>query len=64
VRSHRGSSAIGLGIAILIGFGYYVIANYLAVAAREGQISALWAAWLPNILTAAVGLGLILKARR
>jgi lipopolysaccharide export system permease protein len=64
VRSHRGSSAIGLGIAILIGFGYYVIANYMSVVAQQGQLSALWAAWLPNILTGAIGVGLILKGRK
>jgi lipopolysaccharide export system permease protein len=64
IRSHRGSSSIGLGLAILIGFGYYVLWNYLSVAAEQGVLSAAWASWLPNIIVGAVGVGLILRVRR
>jgi len=64
LRSHRGGSAIGLGIAILIGFGYYVIWNYLAILAQEGGLSPLWAAWLPNLVTGAIGVALILRVRK
>ena len=64
MRSHRGSSAIGLGVAILIGFAYYVVGNYLAIVAQQGHLSALWAAWLPNIATAVIGLTLIFKVRK
>jgi lipopolysaccharide export LptBFGC system permease protein LptF len=53
-----------MGIAILIGFAYYVVWNYLAVVAQQGGIAPVWAAWLPNLLTAAVGLTLILRVRR
>jgi lipopolysaccharide export system permease protein len=63
LRSHRGGSAIGLGIAILIGFAYYVVAMYLSQAAVQGHLTALWAAWLPDMATGAVGIGLILKMR-
>jgi len=63
-RSHRGSSAIGMGIAILIGFAYYVVSHYMAVVTQSGQLSPLWAAWLPNIAGAAVGLGLIFAVRK
>jgi lipopolysaccharide export system permease protein len=64
IRSHRGSSSIGLGLAILIGFGYYVLWNYLSVAAEQGMLSAGWASWLPNIIMGAVGVALILRVRR
>lgn len=64
MRSHRGSSSLGMGIAILIGFAYYVVWNYLAVVAQQGHLSPFWAAWLPNVVTAAVGLGLILSVRK
>jgi len=64
MRSHRGSGSIGMGIAILIGFAYYVVWNYLAALAGQGGIAPVWAAWLPNLLTAAVGVGLILRVRR
>ncbi len=64
LRSHRGSGSIGMGLAILIGFGYYVIWNYLAIVAQQGSLAPLWAAWLPNLVTAAVGLVLIARVRR
>ncbi|MDH4180308.1 MAG: LptF/LptG family permease [Armatimonadota bacterium] len=64
MRSHRGSSSIGMGVAVLIGFGYYVIWHYLSVVAQQGVLSPFWAAWLPNIVTGAVGLILVLNARR
>jgi lipopolysaccharide export system permease protein len=64
MRSHRGSSSIGMGIAILIGFGYYVVWHYLSAVATQGALSPFWAAWLPNVVTAAVGVGLILKVRK
>jgi lipopolysaccharide export system permease protein len=64
IRSHRGSSSIGMGIAILIGFGYYVVWHYLSAVAQQGYISPFWAAWLPNVVTAAIGLILILNVRK
>ena len=64
MRSHRGSSSIGMGIAILIGFAYYVVWHYLSVVAQQGHLSAFWAAWLPNIVTGAVGIALILNVRK
>lgn len=64
MRSHRGSSSIGMGIAILIGFGYYVVWHYLSAVATQGALSPFWAAWLPNAVTGAVGVGLILKVRK
>jgi lipopolysaccharide export system permease protein len=64
MRSHRGSSSIGMGIAILIGFGYYVVWHYLSAVANQGGISAFWAAWLPNVVTGAVGVGLIVGVRK
>lgn len=64
MRSHRGSSSIGMGIAILIGFAYYVVWHYLSVVAQQGHLTPFWAAWLPNIVTAAVGVGLIGRVRK
>ena len=64
MRSHRGSSSIGMGIAILIGFGYYVVWHYLSAVANQGGISPFWAAWLPNVVTGAVGVRLIVGVRK
>ena len=64
MRSHRGSSSIGMGIAILIGFAYYVVWHYLSAVSQQGLLSPSWAAWLPNLVTAAVGATLILRVRK
>ena len=64
IRSHRGSGSIGMGIAILIGFAYYVVYNYLTVVAQQGGITPFWAAWLPNLVAAGIGIVLILRVRR
>ena len=64
MRSHRGSSSIGMGIAIMIGFGYYVVWHYLSAVAQQGAITPFWAAWLPNVVTGAVGVGLVLNVRK
>lgn len=64
MRAHRGSSAIGMGLAILLGFAYYVVWNYLSILAQQGALAPLWAAWLPNIAFAVVGLALILRVRK
>ncbi len=64
MRSHRGSSSIGMGIALIIGFAYYVVYSYLAALADQGHLAPVLAAWLPNVVTGAVGVGLILNVRR
>jgi lipopolysaccharide export system permease protein len=64
MRSHRGSSSIGMGVAVLIGFAYYIVWHYLSAVAQQGAISPFWAAWLPNVVTGAVGIGLILGVRK
>ncbi len=64
LRPHRGGAAIGFGVAIMIAFFYYVIAHFLAAAGEGGSVSPAMAAWLPDIVGAVVGLGLILKATR
>ena len=64
MRSHRGSSSIGMGLAVLIGFGYYVVWHYLSVVAQQGHLTAFWAAWLPNIATGVVGLALIFNVHK
>jgi len=64
MRSHRGSSSIGMGLAVLIGFGYYVVWHYLSVVAQQGHLSPFWAAWLPNVGTGGAGLALIFRVRK
>ncbi|BBB91881.1 MAG TPA: LptF/LptG family permease [Methylomusa anaerophila] len=62
VTSQRVSSSNGLGISVLVIFLYYIIMTGSTVAAQNGAISPVLAAWLPNIAGGAIGLRLILKA--
>ncbi|MFH0887037.1 MAG: LptF/LptG family permease, partial [bacterium] len=59
LRPHRNSSSIGLGISIIVIFAYYVI-SFLSMAVGElGIFSPPLAAWMPNILTGAIGFYLL-----
>lgn len=62
LRSHRGSSSLGLGLSILIAFCYYVVWEYLATVAEKGMMDPLLAAWLPNLLGLAAGVVLVRRA--
>lgn len=64
LRPHRGSSAIGLGLSIVIIFVYYTFASYVKVIGEGGTLSPFLASWLPNFIGGAVGIGLIVKASR
>jgi lipopolysaccharide export system permease protein len=64
LRPQRTSSSLGLGLSVLIIFAYYVL---LFVSQALGQIGTLGpevAAWLPNFICSAVGLGLLYRANR
>ncbi len=61
VRPQRTSSSIGLGIAVVIIFAYYVFTQWMIVVA-QGSPCPPWAcAWLPDILGVACGTILVLK---
>ncbi|NIM05874.1 MAG: LptF/LptG family permease, partial [Armatimonadetes bacterium] len=64
MRSHRRSSSLGLAFTVLIVFFYYIVWNWLGVAAENGALAPAAAAWLPNIFFAATGLILIFTARK
>jgi lipopolysaccharide export system permease protein len=64
LRSHRTSSSIGLGISLLIIFGYYVVFHYLGMFGEGGNLPPVVAAWLPNILGGLLGIVLLLRANR
>ncbi len=64
LRRQRTSNALGLGLSVLIIFSYYI---FLFVAQALGQTGALtpWlGAWLPNIVTMAIGVFLLWRASR
>ena len=64
LRHHRTSSAVGLGISLLVIFGYYSLSVYVSTFGETGRLSAWFAAWLPNIVGAVVGMVLIYRANK
>ncbi|MGK7910415.1 MAG: LptF/LptG family permease [Synechococcus sp.] len=62
LRSQRSSSTLGLGLSILIIFGFYLMAFVSQALGQTGTLSPAIAAWLPNLLVGAVGASLIYRA--
>ena len=62
LRPQRSSSAIGLGISILIVFFYYLMTSIGVWLTLAGILSPFTGAWLPNIITASIGVYLLRKA--
>lgn len=64
LRHHRTSSAVGLGVSLLLILIYYFVTHLLAVLGENGAMIPWLAAWLPNVLGAGIGVGLMLKANQ
>jgi lipopolysaccharide export system permease protein len=62
LRRLRGGASVGLGLSVLIIFGYYILWHGLHVLGEGGQVSPFLASWLPNLIGIAAGLVLILRA--
>jgi len=62
LRNHRTSSAIGLGISIIVIFVYYAFAIFISTFGDSGTISPYVAAWLPIVLGTIVGIILVARA--
>ena len=64
LRHHRTSSAVGLGISLLVIFGYYSLSVYLNTFGENDRMAAWLAAWLPNMVGAIIGGVLIYRANK
>jgi len=64
LRPHRSSSAMGLGLAIVIIFAYYVLMHYTFILGRNGTISPATASFLPTLVGIATGVALIFRAAK
>lgn len=64
LRPNRSSSSIGLGLSILIIFVYYLIMFMFMAMGQAGHLAPWLAAWMPNLIGAAVGAGLIAQKAR
>ncbi|MDD4373401.1 MAG: LptF/LptG family permease [Bacteroidales bacterium] len=61
-RKVRGGIGMHLGLGIAITFSYILFMQFSTVFATFGNLSPVWAAWIPNLLYAIMGVYLIIKA--
>jgi lipopolysaccharide export system permease protein len=64
LRPHRSSSAMGLGLSIVIIFAYWVLMNYMSILGNSGVIHPAAASFIPTIAGIAAGILLIVKAAK
>lgn len=64
LRHHRTSSAMGLGISLLIIFAFYFVSVYLSTFGERGRLPISFAAWIPNIIGGLIGVILIARANK
>jgi len=64
LRPKRASSSIGLGLSIIIIFGYYVLMSISVAFGELRWLTPFTAAWIPNVLTGGVGWYLLHRAAK
>ncbi|MGQ9837732.1 MAG: LptF/LptG family permease [Cyanobacteriota bacterium] len=64
LRPQRTSSSLGLGISVLIIFAFYVLLFITQALGQIGILGPAVAAWLPNLICVAVGLGLLYRTNQ
>jgi lipopolysaccharide export system permease protein len=64
LRHHRTSSAVGLGVSLLLIIIYYFVTHFLSMLGERGVLNPYLAAWLPNGLGAVAGIGMMIKANK
>jgi lipopolysaccharide export system permease protein len=60
----RGGHALGFGLALLVGFVYYVLLELGKTLGYNGTLPPLLAAWLPNLVFTALGFVGLWKTRK
>lgn len=64
LRPHRSSSAMGLGLAIVIIFAYWILMHYMTILGNNGAVSPAAASFIPTLVGAAAGVALIVRAAK
>lgn len=64
LRPQRSSSAMGLGLSIVIIFAYWVLMHYMTILGNNGVISPAAASFIPTLAGAFVGVALIIRAAK
>lgn len=61
-RYVRGTSAVSLGVCVLLGYGYYVVQASFEAMSSNGFLNPFVGGWIPNIIFLVVGIYLMNKA--
>lgn len=64
LRPHRSSSAMGLGLSIVIIFAYWVLMHYMTILGNNGVVSPAMANFMPILAGTAAGIILIIRAAK
>ena len=63
VTTGRHGAMYGIGIGIILAFGYWLVASIFAAIGSAGLLSPLLAAWAPNVLFGGSAVYLLLAVR-
>ena len=61
LKPHRGSASIGLGLSLIIIFGYYILLSICMGMGLAGTIHPFISAWIPNIIVGGLGIYFLVK---
>ncbi|HEY3299054.1 MAG TPA: LptF/LptG family permease [Armatimonadota bacterium] len=64
LRPQRSSSAMGLGLSIVIIFAYWVLTHYMSILGENGTLSPVAASFIPTLGGIGAGIALIIKAAK
>ncbi|MHB1001604.1 MAG: LptF/LptG family permease [Armatimonadota bacterium] len=64
LRPQRSSSAMGLGLSIVIIFSYWVLMHYMTILGNNGVVSPAAASFIPTLVGTFIGTVLIIKAAK
>lgn len=64
LRPYRSSSAMGLGLSIVIIFAYWVLMHYMTILGRNGAVSPAAASFIPTLAGTCIGIALIVRAAK
>lgn len=64
LQPHRGGSSVGLGLSIVLIFGFYVLLVVSKSLGQSGVLAPAFAAWLPDMVFGAIGIYLVVRKSR
>lgn len=64
IRKTRSSRGIGMGMSLVVIFGYYAIMHTLSIVGEHSAANHTVLAWGPNVLLYLAGIGLLLRGSR